>query len=186
MQLLIKKNENRLILLMTMIDSISMRPLFKKILYFVLVASLLSLKSLVAYAEETKKPFSWNSNFIKKSEPSKKKGVPANPPKKKSKGSAIEPAKNLTSDELTDEEKKLIQTMSNEIDSSASASTLKNTVRPPAIRAPRAPRPFQIPQPPRVPQNPNHRIISIPSVPTAFSSNSNSNTKPEVPTSPSK
>ncbi len=186
MQLLIKMIENRLILLTAMIDSISMRSFFKRLSLFVLVASLLSFQNLPASAEESKKPFSWNSNFIKKSEPKKSKGIPANPPKKKVKGIAVPATKDLANDELTDEEKKLIQTMSDNVDAKDMANTLKNTVRPPVVRAPRAPRPFQIPQAPRVPQNPNQRIISIPSAPTAFSSNSNSNNKPETPTPPSK
>ncbi len=170
-----------------MVDSISMKLLVIKIPYLALTLSLLSLTSLDAFAEESKKPFSWNSNFIKRSEPNKNKGIPANPPKKKLKGISTLLAKNPVSEELTDEEKKLIQSMSNSVDSQDVTNALKNTVRPPAIRTPRTPpRPFLIPQPPRVPQNPNHHSILIPSPPTAFSSNSNSSAKPEVPASPSK
>ncbi len=163
-----------------------MRSLIQQISCTTMAIFLLSQTSIAAFAEESKSFFSWNTNFIKKSDSNKAKGIPANPPKKKTKGIPTRPTKNPANDELTDEEKKTIRSMSNSLDTKDSSDALKNTVRPPTIRTPRAPRPFQIPQAPRVPQNPNHRMISIPSPPTAFSSNSNASSKPETPSSPSK
>ncbi len=163
-----------------------MRSLIQPISCVTLAISLLCQTSLVVGAEESKGFFSWNSNFIKKSESNKVKGIPANPPKKKIKGIPTQSVKNSADDELTEEEKFTIQSMSNNLDTKDLSKTLKNTVRPPTIRVPRAPKPFQIPQAPRVPQIPNRRVISIPSPPTAFSNNSVSSAKPEVPAAPSK
>ncbi len=169
------------------IDSASMRNFARINIVFLTIACLLTIISAPVHAaEESKNFFSWNSNFIKKSDPAKNKGIPANPPKKKIKGIPTQNTNNSADKELTDEENKTIQLMSKNLDAQETSKTLKNTVQPPIIRVPRVPKLFQVPQPPKTPRIPNLHNTRIPSPPSAFSSNSHSSSKPETPATPSK
>lgn len=164
-----------------MVDSLPMTPFQEKIHSLLALGLVVTMtSSSPSFADESKSFFSWNSNFIKKStsdKSNKPKGIPAHPNKKKLKGIPTQPAAKQADLELTDAEKKAIQSMTASSDGQLKDSVNSTVKKPASVKVPNVPKLPQIPRLFVAPKNPNTRIVRIPSAPRAFSSSTSSSEK---------